>query len=229
MRVLVIEDDPDVRATLRGGLEAECFAVDTADDGEHGSYLARTNDYDVILLDYMLPKQDGRAVCADIRKSTKQPYIVMLSVKAETPEKTDLLNLGADDYLAKPFSFEELLARLRAMLRRPRVLQPEIFSHDDVTLDARSHIVLRRGKEVNLTRKEYMVLEYLLRNKGSVVSRSMLGEHVWDSNLNVFSNTIESHILSLRKKLDGNRKPGIIHTIQGRGYRIGGYTTPVTI
>ncbi len=117
------------------------------------------------------------------------------------------------------------MARIRALMRRPRTLQPETLSHADIVLDTRSNMVLRGGVEANLTRKEYMVLEYLMRNKGTVVSRSMLGEHVLGSTLNVFSNTIESHILSLRKKLDGNRRPGIIHTIQGRGYRIGGYTS----
>jgi DNA-binding response OmpR family regulator len=229
MRILVIEDDPDVSATLRLGLEAECFAVDTASDGEQGSYLARTNDYDMVLLDYVLPKQDGKAVCADIRKSSKNPYIMMLSVKAEPKEKANILNIGADDYLTKPFSFEELIARIRAIMRRPRAVESEILSQGDIVLDTRSHTVLRDGQEVNLTRKEYMVLEYLMRHKGTVVSRSMLGEHVWDSTLNAFSNTIESHILSLRKKLDGNRKPGLIHTIQGRGYRIGNYTAPAKI
>jgi DNA-binding response OmpR family regulator len=221
MRMLVIEDDADIRETLRSNLEAECFAVDTAEDGEQGIYLAKTNEYDVVVLDCMLPKADGRSVCQAIRTSRKGPYIIMLSVKTETPFKVDLLNLGADDYLSKPFSFEELLARIRALLRRPKLIQSETMSVGEVVLETRSQTVWRAGKEVYLTRKEYMLFEYLLRNKGGVVTRSMLAEHVWDSNLDTFSNTIESHILNLRKKLDGKRKESIIQTITGRGYRIG--------
>lgn len=223
MRVLVIDDDRDVRDSLRAGLEAECFAVDTAEDGERGSYLARTSDYDVVLLDYLLPKMNGQAVCQAIRTSGKHPYIIMLSVKSETPLRIDLLNEGADDYLPKPFSFAELLARIRAIMRRPRVVQSEVLRHGDITLDTRAHVVTKAGKEVHLTRKEYMLLEYLMRNKGQVVTRGMLGEHVWDTNFNAFSNTIESHILTLRKKLDTNRN--LIHTIPGRGYRIGSFVT----
>lgn len=226
MRILVIEDDVDIRETLRINLEAECFAVDTAADGEHGSYLARTNEYDVVLLDYMLPKMDGRAVCQAIRASNKQPYLIMLSVKTDTPLKVDLLNMGADDYLPKPFSFEELLARIRAVLRRPRQVQSDTLTHGDVALETRSQIVRRAGKEVYLTRKEYMLLEYLLRNKGAVVTRSMLAEHVWDSSLDMFSNTIESHVLNLRKKLEGKRKGSLIQTVPGRGYRM---NSPVAV
>jgi DNA-binding response OmpR family regulator len=220
MRLLILEDDPDISSVLKSCFEAECFAVDTAADGEQGSYLARTNDYDAVLLDYNLPHKNGREVCAEIRAQGKTMPIIMLTVKSEVTDKVEMLNLGADDYVTKPFSFEELLARVRSVLRRPKPIQNEIFKIDDLILDVRGHAVERSGKPVRLTRKEMMLLEYLLRNRSAVVTRGMLIEHVWDMHLDPFSNTIDAHILSLRKKLNVGTKRKLIHTVPGRGYKM---------
>jgi len=220
MRIRILEDDPDISSVLKSCLEAECFAVDVAADGEQGSYLARTNDYDLVLLDYNLPIKSGREVCAEIRAGGKTMPIIMLTVKSEVADKVEMLNLGADDYVTKPFSFEELLARVRSVLRRPKPIQNEIFKIDDLILDVRGHAVERSGKSVRLTRKEMMLLEYLLRNRSAVVTRGMLIEHVWDMHLDPFSNTIDAHILSLRKKLNVGTKRKLIHTVPGRGYKM---------
>jgi DNA-binding response OmpR family regulator len=221
MKILVVEDEPTLRETLKANLENQCFAVDVAEDAEKGSYLGRTNDYDVILLDYLMPKGTGKIVCEEVRKAGKSAYIIMLTVKPDTEAKIDALNSGADDYLVKPYSFDELLARIRAMLRRPKVVTADILTYEDLSLNTRSFTVTRGTKEIYLTRKEFMLLEYLLRNQGAVASRGMLIEHVWDSNLDAFSNTIESHILSLRRKLDRRNRPSLIQTVPGRGYKIG--------
>jgi len=220
MRILVVEDEKKINDFLKKSLESECFAVDTAMDGEKGSYLARSNNYDLIILDNILPKKDGVQVCREIRESKSNVPIIILSVKSETITKVDLLNAGADDYLTKPFSLEELLARMRALLRRPKDFKSDIFSVDDLIVDIAKHSVKRGDEEIKLTRKEFMLLEYLLKNQGIVLSRGMIMEHVWDMNADLFSNTIESHILSLRKKIDfeGNKK--LIQTISGRGYTI---------
>lgn len=220
MRVLVIEDEKEIAKFLEAALKAECFSVDTAEDGERGSYLARTNEYALIVLDNILPKRTGLEICQDIRKADKNMPIIMLSVKSDTATKVALLNAGADDYLIKPFSLEELLARMRALLRRPKQIQGEAISVGDLTLNSRTFKVSRGKKEIYLTRKEFMLLEYLMRNQGAVLSRGMILERVWDMDTDPFSNTIESHILSIRKKVDsaGNRK--LIQTVPGRGYTI---------
>lgn len=220
MRLLVVEDEPEIKKFLSDALEAECFAVDTATDGEKGSYLGRTNDYDVIILDYILPKKDGVTVCKEIRESGKNTPILALSVKSETNTKVDFLDAGADDYLTKPFSLEELLARIRALLRRPQEITNEIFTIDNLELDTKKHTVKRGGKDIYLTRKEFMFLEYLLRNEGSVVSRAMLMNHVWDMEADPFSNTIEAHVLSLRRKIENKNMKKLIHTVPGMGYKI---------
>jgi DNA-binding response OmpR family regulator len=220
MRLLLIEDDTDISAFLKRSLEQEYFAVDVAEDGEKGSYLARLNDYDVIVLDNVLPIKDGIEVCREIRAGGKSTPILVLSVKSETTRKVELLNAGADDYLTKPFSFEELLARIRALLRRPETLEGDIFTVGDLALDTRRHTVTRGGKAIYLTRKEFMLLEYLMKHPGIVLSRGMLLEHVWDMSMDPFTNTIESHILSLRRKIDAKGKSKLIHTLTGRGYKI---------
>ncbi len=220
MRVLVVEDEEGIAKFLKAGLESEYFAVDFANDGEQGSYLARTNDYDIIILDNMLPKKNGAEVCDDIRKDGKNTPIIMLSARAEMSIKVELLNKGADDYLTKPFSLEELLARIRALLRRPSHFSSEILEIDTLVLDTKKHLVTRNGKEIYLTRKEFMLLEYLLRNKGNVVSRGMILEHVWDINVDPFSNTVESHILNIRKKINEGKCKNLIHTVPGIGYKI---------
>jgi two-component system, OmpR family, response regulator len=220
MRILLVEDDKDIGQVLKMQLESECFAVDIASDGEQGSYMARTNVYDAVILDWVLPKKLGPEVCAEIRASGKTMPIIFLTVSSEVASKVQALELGADDYLTKPFSFQELLARLRAVLRRPTQMTSDTLSVEDLTMDVSRQTVQRQQEEIHLTRKEFMLLEYLLRNKGSVISRAELLEHVWDSSVDIFSNTIESHIVSLRRKLNDSRRKQLIHTISGRGYKI---------
>lgn len=220
MRILVIEDEEGIASFLKAGLESEYFAVDVAEDGERGSFLGRTNEYDIIILDNMLPKKNSSEVCDDIRRVGKTTPIIMLSARAELGVKVELLNKGADDYVTKPFSLEELLARIRALLRRPTAITSEVLQTDDLILDTKQHSIKRGGKEIYLTKKEFMLLELLLKKKGSVVSRGTIMEHVWDMNVDPFSNTIESHILNVRKKIatEGGRE--LISTLPGIGYKI---------
>ena len=221
MRVLIIEDEPDLRSQLQASLEKECFAVDVATDGEEGSLLARTVKYDIILLDHALPKRDGLAVCEDIRRSGRWTPLIFLSTTTEVQSRVDVLNRGADDFLVKPYVFDELLARMRALLRRPTLEECEELGLHDLTLNTRSCLVRRGAKELSLTRKEFMILELLLRHQGMVVSRKMLSEYVWDAQLDEFSNTIESHMANVRRKIDAEEKPSLIQTIPGRGYKMG--------
>jgi len=220
MRILLVEDEINIINFLKPSLESECFVVDTAEEGEKAIRLAKINGYDLIILDYMIPKKDGREVCEEIRKAGKVMPILILSVVADTEKKAELLNAGADDYLTKPFSLIELMARVRALLRRPKQIESEIIKINDLKLDSKKNIVTRAGKEIRLTRKEFMLLEYLMRNPGTVLSRGMIMEHVWDMNADPFSNTIESHILSLRKKIGDKGRKKLIYTLPGRGYKI---------
>jgi len=220
MRILLVEDEEKIVDFLKLSLSNECFVVDAAYDGERGSFLARTNDYDLIILDNVLPKKTGLEVCQEIRKEGKMVPSIILSVKSETDFKVKLLNAGADDYLSKPFSLEELLARMRALLRRPRKIEKEILKVSDLLLDKSRHVVERKGRDIYLTRKEFTLLEYLMKNAGNVLSRGMIMEHVWDMNADPFSNTIESHILSLRRKIDFKGAIKLIYTVPGRGYKI---------
>jgi DNA-binding response OmpR family regulator len=219
MRILIVEDDINLMKQLKKKLEAQTFAVDIAENGENGSYLARVNDYDMIILADSLPKKNGAEVCRDIRNANKTTPIIIVSETANIQEKISLLHEGADDHIIKPFSFEELLARIQAILRRPILQHKSILGIDVVKIDCQNQQVTRGEKRVYLTRKEFALLEYLMRNKGSVVSRSMIMEHVWNDETDPFSNTIESHILNLRKKIDSKRKR-LIHNIPGRGYKI---------
>lgn len=221
MRILVVEDEEKIARFLKEALEAEFFAVDVAEDGERGSYYARVNDYDLVVLDNMLPKKAGLQVCEEIRESGRTLPILVVSVKTSASDKVDLLDAGADDYLAKPFILEELLARVRALLRRPAPIEKDVLTVEDVMLDSRTGLVRRGDRDLRLTRKEFMLLEYLMRNKGIILSRGMILEHVWDMSVDIFSNTIESHILSLRKKLGDMGKERLIQTLSGRGYRMG--------
>ncbi len=221
MRILIVEDEKHISDFLRDSLEAEYFAVDVVEDGEKGLYQAQINDYDLIILDNVLPKKGGLEVCREIRSSGKTTPILILSVKADTVQKADLLNAGADDYLTKPFALVELFARVRALLRRPQGIEEEVLQSGDLTLDTKRCIVTRKNQELNLTRKEFMLLRYLMKNEGTVLSRGMILEHVWDMSVDIFSNTIESHILSLRKKIGDIGKNRLIQTVPGRGYKIG--------
>ena len=222
MKILIIEDEAEIAKNLKTNLEIEFFAVDMAADGEIGLFMALTNEYDLVILDNTLPRKSGVEVCREIRLHKKDLPIIILSVISETEKKIELLETGADDYLTKPFSFQELLARIRAVLRRPKRMQDEILSIDDLEIDLRKNIVKRAGEEIHLTRKQFMLLEYLMRHPGAVVTRSMLMEHVWETDVDPFSNTIETHILSLRRKIKNkDNQPELIHTVAGRGYKIG--------
>jgi DNA-binding response OmpR family regulator len=221
MKVLIIEDEKDIGGFLKSNLENAGFNVDLAETGEGGSFLATTGAYDLVLLDLNLPDKHGFEVCKEIRLAGREMPIMILTVETEITNKVQLLNAGADDYLTKPFSISEVLARMHALLRRPRKLNGDILSFADLTLDSQKQSVKRNNKEIYLTRKEFMLLEYLLRNQGRVISRGEIIDHVWDSEADLFSNTIETHILNLRKKIDKDKRQALIKTFSGRGYTIG--------
>jgi two-component system, OmpR family, copper resistance phosphate regulon response regulator CusR len=218
MRILVIDDNKDIREQLKKSLQTDCFVVDTAGDGEEGSYMARINEYDVILLDNIMPKKNGLAVCEEIRASGRSTPIIVLSIEGEVDDKVELLNAGADDYVTKPFSYKELQSRIRALLRRPQPVVTPILRVDDLELDTVNQKARRGAREIYLTRKEFALVEYLMRNCGNVISRGELMEHVWNDELDPFSNTLEAHILNLRKKIDKPPRKKLICTIPGRGY-----------
>jgi DNA-binding response OmpR family regulator len=220
MRCLIIEDDNDTCEYIQSRLEEKCFAVDSSNDGAVALKLAKENQYDIILLDYDLPNKNGFEICEHLRDCAITTPIIMISVTNEVPHKVLGFTLGVDDYLKKPFYFDELYARMQAVMRRPQLQQKAVFSMDDLTLDTSTQQVTRAEKSVYLTRKEFSLLEYLLRNAGAVISRSTIMEHIWDADLDPFSNTIETHILNLRKKIDRTAARKLIHCVPGRGYKI---------
>lgn len=218
MRILVIEDEKKVAEFIGNGLAEEGYAVDAAHDGEQGYFLASTSEYDVILLDVMLPKIDGITLCTKLRAEDCQTPILMLTAKDAVKDKVRGLDAGADDYVTKPFAFEELLARIRSLLRKKYLHQGTRFQVDDLVLDTATHTVTRAGAVIPLSVKEYALLEYLMGNAGSVVTRAMISEHVWDINFDTFTNVIDVYISYLRNKIDKGRKTRLIHTVRGRGY-----------
>ncbi|MCX5696955.1 MAG: response regulator transcription factor [Candidatus Omnitrophica bacterium] len=218
MRILVVEDEKKVADFIRRGLKEEGYAVDVAYDGEEGYFLAGTNPYDLIVLDLMLPKQDGLSLCRSLRQDRLTTPILMLTAKDAVKDKVAGLDSGADDYLTKPFAFEEFLARVRALLRKKDNLASTLLKVDDLVLDTLSRKVIRGGKEISLTHKEYSLLEYLVRNKGTVVTRTMISEHVWDISFDTLTNVIDVYINYLRRKIDRGRKKELIHTLRGSGY-----------
>lgn len=220
MRILVVDDDRDIRAYLKANLEAECFAVDTAGDGEQGSRLGQKGNYDAIVLDNNMPLRSGISVCSDIRDAGKNTPILMLSIDGDSEKKADLLDKGADDYLSKPFLYRELRARIRALLRRPPITLPSIIHIGDLVLDNNLQTVKRNNKRIHFTRKEFALLHYLMRNADHTVSKTTLLEHVWDSELDIFSNTLEAHIRNIRRKIDCQVKKKLLHTVPGLGYQI---------
>lgn len=221
MRVLIIEDDKDIASFVIAGLKADRFAVDWADTGEKGLMWAKVNSYDLGIFDIKLPgQQDGLQVCKTIRERGKNFPIIILSVTGDVSTKIEALNLGADDYLAKPFSLAELLARVHALLRREKKITGPRLMVADLEMDARAHSVARAGKRIELNRKEFALLEYLMRNPGTTLTRAMILEHVWDMNADPFTNTVDVHIRFLREKIDVGRKKKLLKTVHGYGYKI---------
>jgi two-component system copper resistance phosphate regulon response regulator CusR len=218
MRLLIIEDEKKIADFLRRGLKEEGYAADVASEGEQGHFLATTQDYDLIILDLMLPKIDGLSLCRKLRAEKITAPILILTVRDSVKDKVLGLDSGADDYLTKPFAFEELLARARALLRKREIPTPAKLQVADLELDLADHNASRGGKDIVLTAKEYALLEYLMRNQGTVVTRTMISEHVWDINFDSFTNVIDVYISYLRKKIDQGQKKKLIQTVRGRGY-----------
>jgi two-component system copper resistance phosphate regulon response regulator CusR len=218
MRILLVEDEPDAARILAKGLRRRKYAVDVATDGEEAEYQASVNDYDLIILDVMLPRKDGFEVCRELRAAGSAVPILMLTARDAVQDRIAGLDTGADDYLTKPFDLHELLARVRALLRRGQALRPEKIGVADLTIDTRAHQVERAGRRVELTGKEYALLEYLARRAGEVVSRAEIGEHVWDENFDPFTNLIEVYIQRLRRKIDDGHSLKLIRTLRGEGY-----------
>ena len=218
MRILVVEDERKVANFIRNGLKEEGYVVDIAEDGEKGDFLTATNDYDIILLDVLLPKIDGITLLKKIRLAGNSTPVIMLTAKDTVSDKVMGLNAGADDYLTKPFAFAELLARIRTAWRKGNKPLPTTLQVADLSLNLLSHRVTRAGHEIELTAKEYALLEFLMRHAGEVVTRTMIAEHVWDIHFDSFTNVIDVYINYLRRKIESGRGRKLIHTVRGRGY-----------
>ena len=219
MKLLLIEDDQEIIPPLSLALKAAGYVTDVANNGEQGYASARANDYDLIILDYNLPGLTGREIIKKLREEKITTPIIITTVHSELPDKVDLLTLGADDYLTKPFATSELLARIKAILRRPTEWSNSALQCFGIELDPDKVLVTKNGRRIDLSNKEFILLEYLLRNKGRVIPRQEIMDHVWDENANPFSNTIEVHIMRLRKKLEKGRER-FIYTFSNRGYKI---------
>ena len=218
MRILLAEDDARVAGFLAKGLREGAYAVDLAQDGEEAVYLASVNEYDLIILDVMLPVKDGHAVCRELRGGGVRVPILMLTARGSVDDRVAGLDSGADDYLTKPFDFKELLARLRALLRRSAVFRPPVVRAGDLSMNTANHAVARAGRPITLTAKEYALLEFLMLNQDRVVGREQIAQHVWDENFDPFSNVIDVYIKRLRAKLDAGASRRLIHTRRGEGY-----------
>jgi DNA-binding response OmpR family regulator len=219
MQILVVEDENRIANFLRRGLMEESYAVDIAKDGEDALVKFDINEYDFIILDLLIPKVDGISVCSQIRKKNKNIPILMLTARDSTEDKIKGLDAGADDYMTKPFSFNELTARIRALLRRGRKAEPTVLKIDNLILDPASKTAKRGKRTITLTAREYALLEYLMRNRDMVLSKTQILEHVWDYNYEGLSNIVETYIKYLRKKLRVNTKDKkLIHTSRGFGY-----------
>ncbi len=218
MRILVVEDNRELVDTLKRGLEENGYVVDTATDGESALEKAASREYDLLLLDRMLPRVSGDEVCRRIRGEGSTVPILMLTARVTVGERVSGLDLGADDYLTKPFVFAELLARMRALLRRPQATTPPLIKVEDLELDPASHLVRRANRRIALSAREFSLLEYLLRNAGRVLSRGAILDHVWGDEQSAASNIVDVYINYLRRKIDVGREPKIIHTVRGVGY-----------
>lgn len=224
MRILVVEDEHKIANAIKKGLEQESYAVDVGYDGEYGYDLAATEDYDAIVLDLMLPKVDGLEICRKLRRESIHTPILILTAKGQLEEKVGGLNSGADDYLVKPFAFAELLARVKALTRRPKNAVGVVLTAGDLNLDTLNFQVKRGKKEIKLSKKEFALLEYLLRHKGKILAKEQIINHVWDYDADILPNTVEVYIGYLRNKIDRpfKSKPALIQTVRGFGYKIEG-------
>lgn len=218
MRILVVEDEKKVAGFVKKGLEEEGYAVDVAPDGQEGLNRARDRVHDLIILDISLPKMDGLRVLQKLREEKIMIPVLFLTVRATIEDKVLGLDAGADDYLTKPFAFQELLARVRALLRRRAEGEPALLTIADLTLDPRSRSVSRGGQKIELTSREFALLEYFMRNAGRVLSRTTITDHVWNYDFDPATNVIDVYVNYLRKKIDSDREPKLIHTVRGVGY-----------
>jgi heavy metal response regulator len=218
MRVLFVEDEKRIAHFVQKGLRESYFAVDVAYDGEEGLHLALHEHYDLLILDILLPKVDGIEILKSVRQKGIETPAIFLTAKDAERDVVEGLNLGADDYIVKPFSINELLARIRAILRRTKGETALELRVADLSMDLRTHRVFRRGKRIDLTPKEHALLEYLMRNEGQIVTRTMISESVWDYYCDSLTNVVDVHIYHLRNKIDRGFEPKLLHTIKGVGY-----------
>lgn len=223
MRILVVEDETKIANAIKKGLEQESYAVDVANTGNDGYDLASTEDYDLLILDIMLPDLNGMEIAKKLRNKKIEIPILMLTAKTLTQDKVNGLDSGADDYLTKPFSFDELMARVRALLRRPKSVMQTVLTFDTISLNSKTFEVKRAGKNIKLSLKEYALLEYLLRNPNQIQSKEKIISHVWNYDDDVLPNTVEVYVGYLRNKIDKPfpKLPPLIHTVRGFGYKIG--------
>jgi two-component system copper resistance phosphate regulon response regulator CusR len=222
MKILLVEDEHKIANSIKQGLTQENFLVDLAYDGLSGFDLASTENFDLIILDRLLPGMDGLTICVKLRKLGNHTPILMLTAKSQTEDKVEGLNSGADDYLAKPFAFEELLARIKALSRRPDVTLGEEITVKNLSLNSTTFEVKRMDKNINLSSKEFLILEYLMKHKGKILTKDQIISHVWNYDADVLPNTVEVFIGYIRNKIDKpfkNAKP-LIHTVRGFGYRL---------
>ena len=218
MRILVVEDEKKVASFIQRGLEAEHYTVDVAHDGDTGLTRASDGHYDLVILDLMLPGRDGIAVLRELRARRHTVPVLLLTARATVSDKVQGLDTGADDYLTKPFEFAELLARARALLRRGAVVPASPLTVADLTLDPASREVTRGGRRIDLTAREYALLEFFLRNPGRVLSRALIAEHVWGVSFDTFTNVIDVYVNYLRRKIDDGFEPKLLHTVRRAGY-----------
>jgi heavy metal response regulator len=218
MRILIVEDEKKVASFIKQGFEEEGYAVDWAADGREGMLLALDGVHDLIILDLNLPKMDGLQVLKELRQARVKAPVLLLTVRAMIEDKVLGLDTGADDYLTKPFSFQELLARARALLRRRQEAEPTLLRVADLTLDPARRLVRRGTDKIELSTKEFALLDYFMRNSGRVLTRTMIAEHVWDYDFDTATNIIDVYVNFLRKKIDTDREPKLIHTVRGVGY-----------
>jgi heavy metal response regulator len=218
MRILVVEDERKVASFIRQGLGEEGYAVDVASNGEEGLAMARDGVHDLIILDIGLPKMNGLQVLQELRRRKVTTPVLLLTVRATIEDKVLGLDAGADDYLTKPFAFQELVARVRALLRRRTEGGSAVLQFADLTLDPARHTAFRGGQKIDLTSKEFALLDYFMRNPGRVLTRTMIIEHVWDYDFDTGTNVVDVYVNYLRKKIDSDREPKLIHTIRGVGY-----------